>query len=452
LVVLYTNVFRIGETSLKISITSFYDENKKEDNILSYLFTSSRKDNPFFSRPVFEANALNLGSKNSILDIYHHANVPYQVEKGAMDHEDAIDEIIEVLQASKLLKTIVVVGHRVAHGGNRFSSPAIINDTVVDDIKRISHTGRKENPANILGIRLVTKKFPNLPALAVFDTSYHSTMPPKAFTYALPESFRNDLQIRKYGSSGMALDFITGVAKSVLQNKMRQPTGFTKNSVGTSFIVVRLGNEPSATAVVNGKSADTSVGFLSNEGVSSGTAIGSIDPAIISYIAKSKKIPIEEVLQTIEQQSGLRAISGGETDIDILIKNANGGDENAALAVDIYVYNISKHVASMLVACGGVTHGLIFTEGSRENNHEIREKVMEYLSPALRVNLCRRRNKQAGRNSQGIISVKGKATNTLLMVIPADDKIVISLECKKKLPHLFMEERRGPLFRSIFMG
>jgi len=443
-----------GPSSITATLNSFYDKEKKAESFISYLFTSANSEeslSSFFCRPLFQATASNLGFDDSVLSVYHYENVPYQVEKQRMNHEEAALEIITVLKASKLLNSIVVIGHRVSHGGGRFSAPAIINSGVVDDIKRISHIAQKKNPHNIMGIELMTKLLPSLPAVAVFDTAYHSAMPEKASVYALPKEIRDDLQIRRYGSNGTSLNYISCMAESILRRKQMVLRGQAKSSFSSNFIVIRLDNEPCITAIVNGKPVDTSAGFFPGGGLVSGSKIGSIDPAIISHIAKSKGITIEEAFTIIENDAGLKAISGGEEDIRVLIKRAKDNDIDSSLAVDMFVYKLAKEAASLLVACGGEVHALIFTNDLKDSNHELREKIMHYLSPVFRVQVCPSRNKQDGKESEGIISMKGKPTSTLILVIPTQEEAMISLECKKQMPHLFKSMERSSI-RNFFLG
>jgi len=258
--------------------------------------------------------------------------------------------------------SIDAIGHRVVHGGEEFQKATLIDANVIDTIQRLSSLAPLHNPANLDGILVATKKAPNIPQIAVFDTSFHSTMPQESFIYALDYKFYEKNSIRRYGFHGTSHSFVSKKASEIL-NKERK---------NLNLITLHLGNGASVCAIKNGKSIDTSMGFTPLEGLIMGSRSGDIDPAIIFYMMRELGMSIDEVDRELNKHSGLIGICG-ENDVRKIVKST---DEKAKLALDMMIYRLQKYIGSYMAILGDVD-SIVFTGGIGENSQYIREKVMD---------------------------------------------------------------------------
>lgn len=286
------------------------------------------------------------------------------------NHVQATEMMLSALQdpengAIKSTSEIGAVGHRVLHGGKKFSASVVINEEVKEAIRECIPLGPLHNPANLMGIEACEKVMPSTPQVAVFDTAFHQTMPPKAYMYGVPKKYETEMGVRRYGFHGTSHRY---VSKRVCEF-------LGVNPVGKRVIVCHLGNGSSLSAVLDGKCVDTSMGLTPLEGVIMGTRSGSCDPAVVQFIANREKRTVDDVLNMMNKQSGLLGI-GGRSDMRDIDKAADEGDQDAILARDMLIYGIRKYIGAYTAAMNGVDI-IVFTAGIGENNVALRKRVME---------------------------------------------------------------------------
>jgi acetate kinase len=296
------------------------------------------------------------------------------------NHIAGINRILDLLVSGEhgvlqSLDEISAVGHRVVHGGEHFTASMLIDETVEQKIEEYTELAPLHNPANINGIRAIRQILPNIPQVACFDTSFHQTMPPHAFLYALPYDYYSQQKIRRYGFHGMSHQFVA--------NKACKKLGC--NIENTKVITCHLGNGSSITAVDKGKSVDTTMGFTPLEGLMMGTRCGDIDAGIILYLLQSKNISSEQINALLNKKSGLQGISGVSSDMRDLWNAADDGNKDAKLALDMFMYRVLKYIGAYAAAMNGVDI-IVFTGGIGENDFNVREtisKKLEYLGVEL---------------------------------------------------------------------
>ena len=295
-------------------------------------------------------------------------------DKPMPTHTEAIQFVIGALTnpdtgVVKSLDEIGAVGHRVVHGGEKFASSVVIDESVKKAIEECNELAPLHNPANLIGINACEKLMPGTPMVAVFDTAFHQTMPEKAYMYGLPYEYYEKYKVRRYGFHGTSHSFVSKRAAEV----MGRPYEDLKT------IVCHLGNGSSVTAVMNGKSVDTSMGLTPLEGVVMGTRSGSIDPAIMEFIAQKENMDIEGVMNVLNKKSGVFGLSGGlSSDFRDLTDAMNAGDKKAKIAMDVFSYSVAKYIGAYAAAMNGVDC-IAFTAGIGENDDYVREQVCSYL-------------------------------------------------------------------------
>ncbi len=280
----------------------------------------------------------------------------------------------------------------------------------------------RHNPANLIGIKIALNAFQNIPNVAVFDTAFHSTMPRHIHTYPLPEEYINEHQIRKYGFHGTSVQYVSRIATARLD---------VLGKASNVMIVAHLGNGASATAVVNGQSVDTTMGFTPLSGLMMGTRCGSIDPSIVNYASKSMLKSPDQVMDDLNNRSGLYGVSKGDNDMRSIMQRASGGDQDAQLAIDMFVHSLAKHIAGLIVSCGSCVDALVFTAGIGENSPLIRSLTVEKIKFLLGgTTLDDALNNDNGKRTNGIISID-EADGCTVLVIPTDEEAMICSECER---------------------
>ena len=334
------------------------------------------------------------------------------------DHTDAVRYVIEKLTDKevgviKSLDEIDAVGHRIVHGGEKFASSVMIDDEVVKAIEECNDLAPLHNPANLIGINSCKKIMPHVPMVAVFDTAFHQTMPKKAYLYGLPYEYYEKYKVRRYGFHGTSHDFVSKRAAQILG----------KDRKDLKIIVCHLGNGASISAVMNGKSIDTSMGFTPLEGLIMGTRSGDIDPAIVSYIANKENITADDVISICNKKSGVLGLSDGiSSDFRDLSAAAHSGNEKAQVTLDTYAYRVAKYIGAYAVAMKGVDV-IAFTAGVGENNCEMRAMIAEYLT-FLGTSIDSKKNELRG--EEVILSKPGDKVIT--MVVPTNEELAIARE------------------------
>ena len=336
-------------------------------------------------------------------------------------HTEAFTEVVKKMTTGEgkvidSVSEIDAIGHRVVHGGEKFKESCLITPEVVKAIHDLSPLAPLHNPAAILGIEASYKVFgQDKPNVAVFDTAFHSTMPPKAYMYAIPYEYYEKYGVRRYGFHGTSHRY---VSKRVCEFLGVSP-------IGKKIIICHLGNGSSMSAVVDGKCVDTSMGLTPLEGVVMGTRSGSCDPAVVQFIANNDHMTVNEVLTMMNKQSGLMGISGLSSDMRDIDKAADEGNDRAALARDMLHYGIKKYIGSYAAAMGGVDI-IVFTAGIGENGPELRESVMkdmEWMGAKLDVEKNKVRGKEA------VISTDD--SKVTICVIPTNEEIMIARDTKE---------------------
>lgn len=329
------------------------------------------------------------------------------------DHEVAVKMLLDKLTTLGIIQSlneIEGIGHRVVHGGEEFNDSVVITDEVLDKINKLSELAPLHNPANVTGIRAFRHVLPNVPAVAVFDTAFHQTMPESSYLYSLPYEYYKKYGIRKYGFHGTSHKYVSGRAAKLLGRPLEQ----------LRLISCHLGNGASIAAIQGGKSIDTSMGFTPLAGVTMGTRSGNIDPALIPFIMEKTGKTADEVLDILNKKSGMLAVSGFSSDLrDIEIQSKQGNDR-AQLALDIFSNRIHKYIGSYAARMNGVD-AIIFTAGIGENSDVIRENVLKglefmgvYWDPAL--------NKVRGQEA----FINYPHSPVKVLVIPTNEEVMIA--------------------------
>ena len=325
------------------------------------------------------------------------------------DHREGFSFILEVSSRARAggeVPEIFAVGHRVVHGGEKFSQPAIIDDAVLMAIEKLIPLAPLHNPANVTGIKVMRELLPAVPQVAVFDTAFHQTMPPRAFHYALPAEFYRSYGVRRYGFHGTSHQYVAGEAARHLGRPLET----------LNLITLHLGNGASATAVEKGKSIDTSMGLTPLEGLVMGTRCGDIDPAVHFYLARKTGRPFEEIEGILNKESGLKGICG-LNDMREIQDRAKGGDAQAELALEIFCYRVRKYIGAYYAALG-LVDAIIFTGGIGENSAAVRAKSCEGLSGLGIVLDDLRNNAVAG----GIREIHAGEGRVKILVIPTNEE------------------------------
>ena len=315
---------------------------------------------------------------------------------------DPVDGVIESTDE------IDAVGHRVLHGGMEFFDSCIINDEVIAAIEKCIPLGPLHNPANLMGIRACQAVMPKTPQVAVFDTAFHMTMPPKAYRYAIPTEYYENDSIRRYGFHGTSHKYVTKRAIELMGRK------------DIKLVNCHLGNGSSLSAVKDGKCQDTSMGLTPLAGVPMGTRSGDIDPAVVQFVMNKYGMSADECLNMLNKKSGVLALSGVSSDFRDIENGAEEGNENCALALDKFAYEVRKYIGSYAAALGGLDC-LVFTAGVGENSASMRARICEGLE-FLGVKLDPEKNNTRGK--EAIISADD--SKVTVWVIPTNEELMIA--------------------------
>ena len=329
-------------------------------------------------------------------------------------HLHAINRIVKLLADLELTETILAVGHRVVHGGEKFTKTIQINDEVLAEIEALSDLAPLHNPAGAKGIRAAMKAYPSLPQFAVFDTAFHQTMPAKAFTGAIARELYEEYGIRRYGFHGTSHFYVSREAAKMLSKPVEK----------SNFISVHLGNGASVCAIKDGKSVDTSMGFTPLSGLMMGTRSGDLDPGIIEFLLK-KGWTSEEVFKSLNKKSGFLGVSGLTSDARGILEAMEDGHEGAALAFEIFTYRVAKFIGSYMT-CLDELDGIIFTGGIGENALPIRRKILSYLK-IFGFKEDEKSNEEARFGNSGVIAYSN-LIDAVVMVIPTNEEWVIAQE------------------------
>ncbi len=333
------------------------------------------------------------------------------------DHKAAVSYVLDALTDEKSgvianLNEIDAVGHRIVHGGEKFASSVVITDDIISAIEECNDLAPLHNPANLIGIAACRELMPNVPMVGVFDTAFHQTMPKKAFMYGLAYEYYEEYKIRKYGFHGTSHSFVSKRLLEILD----------KTDKSSKVIICHLGNGSSITAVKDGKSFDTSMGFTPLDGLIMGTRTGSIDPAVVQYIAEKKGYTIDQVMNVLNKESGVDGLSGVSSDFRDLDEASMAGNERAILALEMFAYRAAQYIGSYVAAMNGVD-AIAFTAGIGENDDKVRAAICSYLG-YLGVTLDVEANKVRGK--EAVITTPD--SRVPVYTIPTNEELAIARE------------------------
>lgn len=328
---------------------------------------------------------------------------------GPADHAEALEQVDAAIHEVLGGRELDAVGHRVVHGGERFGEPVLIDNEITRAIERLNPLAPLHNPANVLGIRAIAKKWPDMPQVAVFDTAFHRTLPEHAWRYAVPDELYTNHGIRRYGFHGTSHEYVTHRAAALLDLPAEEFDG----------VIAHLGNGASVTAIRGGKSVDTSMGFTPLEGLVMGTRSGDLDPSILVFLARVGW-NAEDLDTMLNRESGLKGLAGNN-DMRSVVEASEAGDARASTALAVASYRLAKYIGGYHVAVGGAK-ALVFTAGIGENSHQFRALVGERLR-ALGIELDAGLNSERSKEPRVISSASSAIP---VLVVPTDEERAIA--------------------------
>ena len=351
-----------------------------------------------------------LGTPEAVLRIQWFPAAAVEEGLPGGNHQAVVARVLELVAASDGVR-LLGAGHRVVHGGERFSASILVDDTVLAALRTISHLAPLHNPANLAGIDAISVFRPDLPQVAVFDTAFHHTMPAYAFRYAVPEEWYTQHGVRRYGFHGTSHRFVSEQAAVLLDRPSRE----------LRLVTAHLGNGCSATAVRDGVSVDTTMGLTPLEGLVMGTRSGDVDPGLIDYMAGQTGMTASQLIMALNTDSGLGGLAGVGSDMRTVEAAAAAGNERAQLAVEVFVYRLAKAIAGLVVGLERLD-ALIFTGGIGENSAVVRSMVLGRLG-FLGLTEDVQANADNGRHTGGRISLAGPVQ---ALVVPTDEELLIA--------------------------
>ena len=357
-----------------------------------------------------------IGQQGSVL-VHRGKGEEVRIQGAMPTHSEAIKMVLDALVDKNYgvisdMKEIAAVGHRVLHGGVIFKESALVTDETLKQIESNIDLGPLHMPPNIMGIKACRAAMPHASQVAVFDTTFHATMPDYAYMYAIPYDDYKDFKIRKYGFHGTSHLFVSGEAAKLMGRK------------DFKLVVCHLGNGASVSAVKDGKCVDTSMGLTPLEGLVMGTRSGDIDPAVIEYLMDKKGIDIHEATNYLNKKSGVLGVSGVSSDFRDLVAAMNDGNDRARLAIDMFSYRVKKYIGSYAAAMGGLDC-VAFTGGIGEHTEIVREKVMNGLE-FLGIDFDYDKNNNVPRGE--ITLLTKPASKVKVYIIPTNEELVIARE------------------------
>ena len=331
------------------------------------------------------------------------------------NHTEAVEVLIEELLKHKIVESmdeIKGVGHRVLHGGEKYSDSVIITDEVIEDIKSLTKLGPLHHPGNLAGIEAMKKVLPNTPMVAVYDTAFHQTMPKENYIYPVPYEWYTKYGVRKYGFHGTSHKYITTVMKEKLGKE------------DVNLIICHIGSGASISAIKDGKCYDTTMGLTPLDGLMMGTRSGAIDPSILEYVAKESGLTVGDITNELNKKSGLLGVAG-YSDCRDVENAAKANEERAVLALNMYNDRIAKYIVDYYIELGGKVDAIVFTAGVGENGIEVRKSVINrlnpigiYLNEEVNSSIASFKDIQEGK-------ISSDDSKVAVLVVPTDEEIMI---------------------------
>lgn len=346
----------------------------------------------------------------------------FEIVRDVKDHKEAIRVVIDAMLDKEngvieKMSEIDAVGHRVVHGGEKFTQPILINDEVITAIDSLTDLAPLHNPANLMGIRACREIMPDVPMVAVFDTAFHQTMPAEAYMYALPYEAYTEHMVRRYGFHGTSHNYVSKAAISLLNKPVEE----------TKIVTCHIGNGSSISAIKGGKCIDTSMGLTPLEGLPMGTRCGDIDPAIVLYLMKKLNLNANEMDAYMNKKSGVLALSGVSSDMRDIVAASREGNMRAELAIATLSYKIKKFIGAYVAAMDGID-AIVFTAGVGENAYYVRERVLNGLS-YLGITLNSELNEHCPRGQN--VEITTPESRVKAFVIPTDEEMMIAMQTEE---------------------
>lgn len=360
-----------------------------------------------------------IGIDGSVLKHSPEGREDVTVTEPIPDHATGIKLVLDILTDAtngviKSLDEINAVGHRVAHGGEKFKGSAVVTESVKKDIEACAVMAPLHNPANLLGITVCESLMPNVPQVAVFDTAFHQTMPEYVYLYALPYEIYKKYSLRKYGFHGTSHKYVAQVAADTMGKKIED----------LKIITCHLGNGASVTAIKDGKSLDTSMGYTPMEGLAMGTRVGDVDPAVVPFLMEHENLTAKGVEDLLNKKSGVLGLSGVSSDFRDIETAAAEGNHRAELALEVFAYKVKKYIGSYAAIMGGVDV-IVFTAGLGENAKDMRARICEDLE-FLGAKIDAERNNVRGK----LREISTADSTTKIFLIPTNEELVIARDTK----------------------
>ncbi len=363
-----------------------------------------------------------IGDKNSLVEYVNIKEEEFSIERQITTHSEGIQLLIGFFSDKKYgviknINKINAIGHRLAHGGERYDEAVLITEEVMKYIKSLKTLAPLHIPFMVRGIEVCQEILPDIPQAAVFDTAFHQTMPRRAYMYGLPYQYYNDYGIRRYGFHGSSHRYVAERAAKLIGSPLNR----------LKLITCHLGNGASIAAIDKGESVDTSMGFTPLEGIIMGTRCGDIDPAIIPFLMRHENLSEKEIDNILNEESGLLGLSGISNDMRDIETAAKKRKEKAQIAVEVFNYKVIKYIGAYTAVMGSVD-AIIFTGGIGENGVNIRKEILKELS-FLDIELEEEANKTRGKE----VEISKENSSVKIFVIPTDEEIVIARDTKKLL-------------------
>lgn len=365
------------------------------------------------SEPVLVINCGSSSLKFALIDPTTAAQLEHGLIERVTNHTQALDAVLQKLGT----RSLAAVGHRVVHGGEFFSDSALLDEAALAKLRECTPLAPLHNPANLLGIEAARERFPDLPHVAVFDTAFHQTLPPRAFMYALPYELYEQHRVRRYGFHGTSHAYVSQMAAERLGKPAKE----------LQLVTAHLGNGCSCTAVKGGQSVDTSMGLTPLEGLVMGTRSGDVDPGLHGFLADHLGLGLDAITELLNRKSGLLGLSGRSNDMRNLLEARGQGDARATLAIDVFCQRLAK---TILALCASLERldVLVFTGGIGEHAAPIRAMTLALL-PVLGAALDPELNAQHGKATGGRITRPD--SRLLALVIPTNEELVIAREAAR---------------------
>jgi acetate kinase len=364
-----------------------------------------------------KGNVARIGMAGAVLTHKPYDRPETKISGDILDHIIAIEYVVSVLMSENHgviedKSEIGAVGHRVVHGGERFADSVLITEDLMVELRSLIELAPLHNPHNIRGITAAQKILPDIPQVAVFDTSFHQKMPPYAYIYAVPYVLYKRYGIRRYGFHGTSHRFVSEQAAELIGKPLSE----------LKVITCHLGSGNSVAAIEAGKSIDTSMGFTPLEGLVMNTRSGDIDPAVILHVMAREELSLHEANTLLNKHSGLTGISGGASDMIEIEKGVEQGEDRAKLALDVYTYRLRKYIGAYVAAMDGLD-ALVFTAGIGENSPIVRAQTCDRFD-YLGLKIDASKNEKAEKGKQ--VDISADDSKVRVLVIPTNEELVIA--------------------------